>query len=388
MGVSELADEYFNRSFQTVAGTPLEHLPVCYAVFCRERGVLCGITDVLGLLNQHCKEPITVRSRLDGHRYEPNEVVMEIEGSFGELVTLETEYLGMLSLSGAATNMAAIVQAAGDVPVVDMAARHYPPEIIEVIAVAAAVGGAAGTSTPIGHKGVHERFGVTDDRIQIGSDLPRSFELYGSIPHSLNAVYAGSSIDSAAAYHERYPDVPLTVLLDFEGRERDICTEAVRRFGSNLYAVRLDTSADRIHQGGHDKPVRALEMRILSQTSDRDAAQEALARYGFGPGVTIEAAYAIRDLLDSLGAKTTKLVLSSGFDLEKVRAFKACEAPMDSIGTGSWVKFTFFTSDIIRVFENGQWVQRCKAGRRESLIQPALPVVFAKNHEQPDTKQE
>ncbi len=380
MPKSDLADEYFNRSYDTVAGTPLEKMPVRYAVFCRQRGLLCGVTDVLGLLNGRCEGPLTVRSKLDGQWFEPNEIVMTLEGPFGELVTLETEYLGMLSLTGAATQMAAIVEAAGDVPVIDMAARHYPPELIEPIAVAAAVGGAAGTSTPRGHLGVVERFGVGENRIQIADGDPREFRLYGSIPHALNAVYNGNSIESAAAYHERCPDVPLTVLLDFEGREREVCAEAVARFGSSLHAVRLDTSGDRVHQGGHEKPNRALEMRILSsQVRDRAAAQQALDQYGFGPGVTIEAAYGIRDLLDSLGAKSVKLILSSGFTLEKVRAFRAATAPMDAIGTGSWVQFSMFTSDIIEVYDNDQWQPRCKAGRRESLTEPPdLPVIFTK----------
>ena len=65
---------------------------------------------------------------------------MVIEGLFGELVNLETTYLGMLAFSGAATQIAEIVHAADGVPVIDMAARHYPFEIIEQTAYAAAIG--------------------------------------------------------------------------------------------------------------------------------------------------------------------------------------------------------------------------------------------------------
>src|SRR6478672_1277214 len=197
MARSERADEYFNRSFEIVAGTPVEPLPVCYAVFCREPGVLSGVTDVLGLINQRCETGVTVRSRLDGYHYAGGEIVMTLEGPFGQLVTLETELLGMLSLSQAAANMSAIVEAAGETLVIDMAARHYPPEICEYIAVAAAVGGAAGTSTPIGHQGVHERYGIGDGRIQVGTGISRSFDLYGSIPHALNAALNGSSMEAA-----------------------------------------------------------------------------------------------------------------------------------------------------------------------------------------------
>lgn len=375
----DLADEYFNRAYETVAGTPREEMPVLYAVFCREPGLMAGVKDVADFLNGQCVGPLTVRALPDGERFESCQIVMTIEGPFGQLVTMETACLGLLSLSAAAANMADIVAAAGDATVIDMSARHYPPELIEAIALAAAIGGAAGTSTPSGHSVVHERFGTGDGYIQIGNQARRAFNLYGTIPHALNAVYDGSSIESAAAYLEKHPDVPLSVLLDFEGQEKETCAEAARRFGYQLASVRLDTPGNRIIQGGHEKVPPALEMRVLSQAADRRVAMEALRRYGAGPGVTIEAAYIIRDLLDSMGCKSTRIVLSSGFDLDKVRAFRAANAPMDYIGTGSWVAFSTFTSDIIRVFVDGQWVDRCKAGRHEELVEiPDLPVILRK----------
>ncbi len=379
MAELEFADEYFNRSYRTVRDTPTAERRVVYGVFCRRPGVLCGIQDVIEVIDSHCPGPVTVRGLSDGDRYGPCEIVLLIEGPFGQLVVLETVILGLLSLSAAAGNMAAICEAAGGVSVVDMSARHYPPELIERIALAAAVGGAAGTSTRAGHAAVLARYGASEGRIRIGQREPRAFGLYGTIPHALNAVYEGDSIASARAYRERVPEVPLTVLLDFEGREREVCAAAVRAFGDQLAAVRLDVPGNRVHQGGHAQPQRALEMRILSQVQDRAAAQQALERYGFGPGVTIESVYAIRDLLDSLNARHTKIMVSSGFNLDKVRAFKACRAPMDAIGTGSWVDFAIFTSDILRVHEDGRWVPRCKAGRRDELVEPqSLPVLLDK----------
>ncbi len=379
MAKNDLSDEYFNRSYTTVAGTDYERRLVRYGLFAREAGRLCGVRDVLEMIRRRCPGPVTVRGRADGYLYKSGEIVLTIEGPFGQLVTLETQYLGMLSLSAAAWNMGRIVEAAGGIPVIDMSARHYPPELIPRIAMAAAVGGASGTSTPAGYAEVQARYGIGKEKIRIGNEEPHEFKLYGSIPHALNAVYEGSSIESAYAYHQRCPEVPLTVLIDFEGRERDICSQAVSRFGRDLYAVRLDTAANRIHQGGHEKPTRTLEMRILSQVNDRPAAMAALERYGFGPGVTIEMVYAIRDLLDSLGAKSTRILVSSGFDLEKVQAFVACKAPMDAIGTGSWVDFAMFTSDILRVHEQDQWVPRCKAGRAEELHEPLnMPVLLSK----------
>src|SRR4030042_377048 len=101
MPKSDLSDEYFNRSHDTVSGTPLEALPVCYGLFCRQPGLLCGVQDVAALLDRRCSGPATVRGKADGEPFGSNEIVMTIEGPFGQLVTLETEYLGMLSLSAA-----------------------------------------------------------------------------------------------------------------------------------------------------------------------------------------------------------------------------------------------------------------------------------------------
>jgi len=371
-----ISDEYFNRCAAVVADTSNYSKRVRYRVFARQPGVLCGLNRSVAFIDQQCVGPLRIRARRDGDRYAANEVVLVIEGMFGELVNLETTYLGMLAFSGAATKMREIVEAARGVPVTDMAARHYPFEIIEQTAYAAAVGGAAGTSTRAGYRYVHKWLGIGHgDLIRVGDEEPRPYKLYGSIPPALNAVYDGSSVKAAAAYHARLPDAPLTGLIDFEGRELDVCREAFERFGPELYAVRLDTSASRVHQGGHEKPVKELVDRILAEAEDREAARAALDCYGFGRGVTIEEVYNVRRTLDEVGARHTRIAVSSGFDAAKVAAFRACHAPVDSIGTGTWVGFTVFTSDISHVWEGGRWVFRCKAGRGEEVVEPPdLPV--------------
>jgi nicotinate phosphoribosyltransferase len=375
-----ISDEYFNRSAAIVVNTPLHNQLVRYAVFAREKGILCGINRAVAFIEQQCLGPLIIYAYFDGAKFKAQEAVMIIEGLFGELVNLETTYLGMLAFSGAATSMARIVQAADPTPVVDMAARHYPYEIIEQTAYAAALGGAQGTSTRAGWQYVRRWLGTKyEDMIQVDNRLPFPFKLYGSIPHALNAVFRGSSIESAQAYRKKFPDIPLTVLIDFEGRELDIACEAARVFGDALYAVRLDTSGDRIHQGGHDKTVPELMKYILTRSENQDAVHQALSQYGFGPGVTIESVYNLRRSLDQAGAKNTRIMVTSGFTAEKVTAFRACHAPMDAIGTGSWVEFVVFTSDITHIGENGRWIPRCKAGRYSVINLLDLPVRIKRN---------
>ncbi|MCH7700411.1 MAG: hypothetical protein IID37_01870 [Planctomycetes bacterium] len=372
-----ISDEYFNRSARVVANTPRYDRLVHYRVFARRSGVLSGINRSVAFVTDQCVGPLRIHARRDGDRFDAFEAVMVIEGLFGELVNLETTYLGMLAFTGAASNMAEIVDAASGIPIIDMAARHYPWEIIEQTAYAAAVAGAAGTSTRAGHAYVHKWFGTGDGTlIRINGKEPSEFRLYGSIPHALNAVYGGTSIDSAVAYRQKLPDLPLTMLIDFEGRELDACRDAYRRFGDELYAVRLDTHGNRIHQGGTDEADPKLVEKVLANAPDRKLAQKALDQYGFGSGVTIQAAFNVRQALDSVGGRATKLVVSSGFNAKKVAAFIAAGAPIDAIGTGSWVDFLVFTSDIAKVMEDGQWVPRSKAGRQDEVALPDhLPLV-------------
>lgn len=378
MAKFNLSEDYLNKSADTVAGTPREQTPVRYAVTCRRGGLMCGVADLIDLLTDHCNGPVTLRGKTDGESFTAGEVVLALEGPFGELVPLETLCGGILSLSAAAANMAERVEAAGDsIRLIDASARRYPPELTGPIAIAAAVGGARGTHTQAGQTAVSERFGVGGDQIRVGSRPPVSFGLFGSVPRVLEVMYGGETLEAADALHKACSYTSLTVRVGGEGRERDLLTEAVRRFGSALESVRLDTPADRIHQGGHEIPTRTLEMRILSQATDRAAAQAALERFGFGPGVTIEMAYAVRDLLDSLGGRYTTITVGDGFDVEKIRAWRICNAPVDYIEVDDWVDFGEFACELVAVQEEGQWVARRPPGRPAKWILPEdLPVIF------------
>jgi hypothetical protein len=78
------------------------------------------------------------------------------------------------------------------------------------------------------------------DTIRVGDREAVGFKLYGSIPHTLNAVYGGSSIESARAYLAKFPVVPLNLLVGFEGRELDVCRDAAAQFGASFAAPRID----------------------------------------------------------------------------------------------------------------------------------------------------
>ena len=90
---------------------------------------------------------------------------------------------------------------------------------------------------------------------------------------------------------------------------------------------------------------------------------ESELRYLVGAGVSAAACWHMRDALDREGFDKVKLVASSGFDPAKCKVMAEAQAPIDVIGTGSflpqrWTE-TYATADIIEY----DGVRRVKVGR-------------------------
>ena len=83
----------------------------------------------------------------------------------------------------------------------------------------------------------------------------------------------------------------------------------------------------------------------------------------FGKGVSVAAIIHTRLALDRAGFKEAQIVGSSGFDPQKCQIMGAAKAPLDLVGTGSFLPATFSetyaTADIIAY--DGE--QRVKVGR-------------------------
>ena len=91
-------------------------------------------------------------------------------------------------------------------------------------------------------------------------------------------------------------------------------------------------------------------------------------RHLIGTGVSAAAVWHLREALDDAGHNNAKIVGSSGFSPEKCRVMALAEAPIDVIGTGSYLpenwSETYATADII----DYDGVARVKVGR-EFLLQ-------------------
>lgn len=175
----------------------------------------------------------------------------------------------------------------------------------------------------------------------------------GTMPHALIG-YAGSTVRAAEMYHETYPDEDLTVLVDYFGREVTDSLEVCRRFpelaAAGKLAVRIDTPGSRfMEELDPAESYAALERNVPDAV--RGYRSDVELRYLIGTGVSAAAVWLMRERLDEAGFEKVQIVASSGFGPAKCRVFALAEAPVDAIGTGSYLPDdwheTYATADII-----------------------------------------
>jgi len=306
----ESADVYFLRAEEILRAEGLDPL-VAMELYCRSDGVLCGIDEAKVLLAHALRdalpEEVSVEALSDGDAITAKEVVMRIRGRYRSFGLYETALLGMMAQStGWASAARECVQAAAPQPVVSFGARHVHPEISDTLDYAAIVGGCVGASTPAGAR--------------LAGLAPT-----GTMPHSLVLIF-GDTVRAAEAFDRILdPDVPRIVLVDTFRDEAEESLRVAEALGDRLYGIRLDTPAER----GRVTP---------------DLVKEVRAR------------------LDQAGHDHVRIIVSGGFDPDRIRAFKEADAPVDSFAVGSYISGASpmdFTGDLKEI--DGQAI--AKRGR-------------------------
>jgi nicotinate phosphoribosyltransferase len=282
-----------------------------------------------------------------------------LSGSFVQLVDLETIVLQKLGAACVAAHNAyqMCVELPG-VPFLAMEARHCAgAEMQEMMAYAASVGGAAAQ-----REGAKGFIGNANDATAhwFGPGRGR-----GTMPHALIG-YAGSTVRAAEMFHATFPDADLTVLTDYFGREVTDGIEVCRRFpdlaAAGRMAVRLDTHGGRFLEGLDPAESYAVLERHAPNAVRRYRSETEL-RHLVGTGVSAAAIWRMREALDEAGFPKVRIVASSGFGVGKCRVMAEAKAPIDVVGTGSFIpdawSETYATADIVEY--DGQ--KRVKVGR-------------------------
>ncbi len=322
-----------------------------YAVFLR-RPVISTPRLVLALLEKVAAERgarfnIELR-RPEGTLVGAGEPILYVTGPLYHLVDLETVLLQRLGPACvAAYNAYAMCTDLPKVAFLAMDARHCAgAEMAEMMAYAASVGWAA-ARRDAGALGF----------VGCAADATAHFfgqeKGAGTMPHALIG-YAGSTVRAAEMYRQVFPDEALTVLIDYFGREISDAVAVGRRFpelaAAGQLAVRIDTPGSRYCEGLDPARSYAVVERHAPHSIRGYRTEEEL-RYLVGTGVSAAAIWQLRQSLDEAGLGGIRIVASSGFGPAKCRMMAVADAPIDVIGTGSYLpehwSETYATADII-----------------------------------------
>jgi nicotinate phosphoribosyltransferase len=347
--VARLTDAYFLKTKEVVR--KFGDIRATYAIFLR-RPVICTPRLMLEFLEQVQKERGT-RFEIDlmyqeGDWVGAGESMIYLTGSLYHLVDLETLYLQRLGAPCVAAYNA--YNMCVDLPktaFLAMDARHCAgAEMAEMMAYAAAVGSVA-AKREVGAVGFVAN--ATEATASFfGNDKGR-----GTMPHALIG-YAGSTVRAAEMFRETFPREPMTVLVDYFAKEitdsLGVCARFPELAAAGELSLRLDTHGGRYVEGldlarSYDVLERQTPKAI------RGYRTEAELRYLVGTGVSAAAVWHLRQNLDAAGFPKVKIVASSGFTPAKCRMMAAAEAPIDVIGTGSYLpelwSETYATADIV-----------------------------------------
>jgi nicotinate phosphoribosyltransferase len=367
-GIPDWTDQYFLKTKATVAR--FGDVTVTYAVFMR-RPVVSAPRLALDWLHAIAKERGT-EFKVDliypeGKWVGAGEPIMYITGSLVHLADLETILLMKLGPASVAAFNAFTMCA--DLPAVAflaMDARHCAGlEMAEIMAYAASVGSAR-AKRKVGAKGF-----IGNATEATAHYFGREHAL-GTMPHALIG-YAGSTLRAAEMFHETFPDQPMTVLVDYFGREVTDSLTVARRFpalaAEGKLSVRLDTPGSRFVEGLDPSASYAVLERHVPRVL-RGYRSEQELRHLVGAGVSASAIWHVRDALNREGFQRVQIVASSGFDPAKCKVMAEALAPIDIIGTGSflpqrWTE-TYATADIIEY----DGVKRVKIGREFLFRKP------------------
>ena len=313
------SDKYFIRASQILAADD-HHPEVLMQVFCRNRGLLCGLSEALDLF-RGLDADVTIRALKDGDWIDPWETVLTIEGPYSAFAHMETVFLGILARgTRVATQTRAVVEAAKGKPVLFFGARHDHYGTQEADGYAALLGGGCGVAT---------------DAQGSRMEMPG----IGTVPHALIAAYGGDTVMASKKFVEFMPeDLPFVALVDFDNDCVATSLAVAEALGERLSGVRLDTSGSLV-----DLALQA----------------DGVAEKGVNPTLVRK----VRAALDERGFQAVEIIVSGGLSAERIQIFEDSDTPVDAYGVGSSILRNHgdfdFTADIVKV--DGQAVS--KVGR-------------------------
>jgi nicotinate phosphoribosyltransferase len=299
--------------------------------------------------------------------------VLKVRGRYRDFAILETPTLGILTrASRVATNVFETLVAANGKPVLFFPARFDLHEA------QAADGYSYNIAVQRFNKDYGEKIGPF-----VSTDAQGDWwggASGGTVAHSVIACFLGDTSEAMLAFARVIqPEIARIALVDFNNNcVRDSVLTCKKMFDEYrklmelgsveeakrfiLYGVRLDTSA-------------ALCDESLTPLGDP------LLDLGVNPRLVFSVRQALDTAWQSWGlpeswkwraekyCRAVKIVVSGGFNTEKIIRFEKLNVPVDTYAVGSaffdnhGVTVMDFTADVVRVKINGKWVDMAKVGR-------------------------
>jgi nicotinate phosphoribosyltransferase len=286
---------------------------VLLQVTAKQGGWLSGIDETVAILKCGVEDwsALTVHALYEGDLVEPWDTVLTIEGDYSAFAHLETVYLGVLAhRTRVCTNLREIVDIARTKSVLFLGGRDEHFLMQPGDGFAATIAGAKQVST-----GAQAGLG--------GGTVA------ATVPHSLIAAFGGDTVAAAKQLAKQLPDdVRLLALVDYDNDVVRASVQVAEALGDRLWGVRLDTSEHMVDKS------------LLQQLGT------------FRPtGVNPQLVWNVRNGLDADGFGDVRIVVSGGFDAERVQEFEDEGVPVDAYGIGSAAyRGAFdFTADVVQL---------------------------------------
>jgi nicotinate phosphoribosyltransferase len=380
--ISAQTDKYFTNTSRIVAANG--DTEVTFAVFMRRR-VVAALEPAIRLARK-LVPGVTIKRFVEEGEVVPSErKLMEITGSMQKLSECETLLLQKIGFPCVSANNAyEMCRAIPYAAFMDMHARHGSGADMNIIAAYGAM---------VGSEAAKRDNSKVKGFVGSSQDLTAPFfgaaNGMGTMPHALVGYSNGDVLEACRMFVKTIPEAKAVIaLVDYTGEEITDSLRCAKWFYEDAklqdqgksFGIRLDTHGGRFAEGlDYEKSVEVVghwlkisgEYNIVEQVLGGRAFQldpsnilvDKVRRILFGKGVSVANIIHARLALDKAGYKDAQIVGSSGFDPQKCQIMGAANAPLDMVGTGSFLPATmtetYATADIIRY----DGVPRVKVGR-------------------------
>jgi nicotinate phosphoribosyltransferase len=300
--------------------------------------------------------------------------VIKVRGRYRDFALLETPSLGILTRSSrVATNVYETLVAASGKPVLFFPARF------DVHEVQAADGYAYNIAL--------QRFN-RDHAHELGAFVSTDAQGDwwggaggGTVAHAAIASFLGDTAEGMMEFSRILPaQIPRIALVDFNN---DSVRDTLRVLESlfTKYRELMD-----VGNKEEAKKYKLYGVRLDTSGSLRDVSVQPLGDPALDLGVNPRLVFNVRQGLDHAWESWTlpdvwkdaaqefchsvRIVVSGGFNPEKIRKFEKLEVPVDIYAVGSYLfnnsnsTTTDYTADVVRVKIHGEWVDMAKVGRK------------------------